>query len=318
MAYVSRTLTERLFLALLVVSLVTACAMAAPIVAPTAAPAATPSPVPTTEPAAPGSDSLETLPLVAELSPAARQVLEQGKAAGRNPHSFSRIGDCMSSSPHFLTPFGTGAYDLGEYGDLQRTIDAYAGGIVREVDGQPADPFTAISLAATEGFNSASVMEPLWADPAYCDSGETPLACEIRVANPAVALVMFGTNDVYAFDADKFEGYLRTVVEATLDAHVLPVLITFPPQPGLEAESRALNERVVQLAGEYDVPLINLWRALQDKPNHGIDPEHNNYLSTPDDGCMACFDAGHLSAGITEQNLLVLQTLDGVVGALSQ
>jgi hypothetical protein len=42
-----------------------------------------------------------------------------------------------------------------------------------------------------------------------------------------------------------------------------------------------INEMIVQVALEYDVPLWNFWAAIQHLPNHGIDdarPE-GNYLT---------------------------------------
>jgi lysophospholipase L1-like esterase len=144
------------------------------------------------------------------------------------------------------------------------------------------------------------------------------LACEYRVSNPSLALVMFGTNDVlYLTEAD-FEKYMRQIVEQSIDAKVLPVLITFPAVPDHMEQSAAYNQIVARLAAEYDVPLVNLYRSLLDNPGYGVDPSHFTRLSYPADGCAACFTDENLQSGITEENLVILSALDAVWQAVKQ
>ena len=66
---------------------------------------------------------------------------------------------------------------------------------------------------------------------------------------------------------------------------------------------------VVEVAQEQQVPLANLWRALHDKPNYGVQPDHPTALSLPPDGCATCFTEENLQAGATQQNWVELMAL---------
>lgn len=260
---------------------------------------------------------LRDYPIDPQISERVREIYADGQRRGRNPQVFSKVGDCMTSSPRFLIPLGTGAYDLGDYDYLQATIDQFSAVDIREVDGQPVNSFANPSIAATEGFTSAGPLDPTWADPEWCQSGESSLKCEYRVSNPSLAFIMFGTSDVYSIGIDKYERYLRSIVEETINEGVVPVLSTFPPRPDYPEETENYNRVVVQIAIDYDIPLINLWQALQDKPGYGVNPEHLNQLTLPDDGCAACFTDGHLDAGITVHNMVILMALNKIEQALT-
>lgn len=131
------------------------------------------------DPATAADINLDDIPILPEITETARAIYQRGRDAGRVPHSLSKVGDCMTASPNFLTPFSeAGEYDLGEYGDLQEVIDFFSAVAVR-------DDYTALSnpgLATTTGFTTASVQDPIWADPAVCDPNESPLTCEYRVS----------------------------------------------------------------------------------------------------------------------------------------
>jgi hypothetical protein len=162
----------------------------------------------------------------------------------------------------------------------------------------------------------AGPLDSTWSDPQVCKAGESPLACEYRTHKPSIAIIMFGTNDVTYTAPDAFNFYLRTIVNQTLDAQVLPVLSTFPTRPEDPTKSLLLNRVVVKVATEYDVPLINLSRALEPLPHHGVDPADTIHLSVPADKRVDIFDAAHLQAGFTVRNLVTLQALEAVLGVV--
>jgi hypothetical protein len=289
-----------------------------PTAVPTATVEITSAPVPTDEPSEPVAElRLETAPVLPTVSDHALEIYREALAHGRNPQVFSKVGDCMTASSNFLTPLGTGEYDLGDYADLQETIDYFGAVTVREIDSNPVNSFSNPGLAAASGCTTAGPLDQTWANPAFCEAGEIPLACEYRLSNPAIALIMFGTNDVYYFDAEKYETYLRSIIEETLAQNVLPVLSTFPTRLDRAEESIAYNEIVVRLAVEYDIPLINLWLALSDLPDDGVNTEDVTHLTVPGDGCLACFDGDHLQYGITVHNLITLQALKVLREALA-
>jgi hypothetical protein len=236
------------------------------------------------------------------------EVYAQGVARGRNSGIFTKVGDCMSASPDFLYPYANGTYDLGEYGQLQEVIDHFELATVREVEGRQVNSFSNPSLAVAYGFNSAGPLDPIWADPEFCESGESSLTCELRISNAAFVLIMLGTNDMH-FPKDRFKGYLEQIVGEALDTGVVPILITFPPRSDNLDKSEEYNGIVIEVAQEQQIPLANLWRALQDKPNYGVEPDQPTTLSVPPDGCTTCFTEENLQAGATVRNWVALMAL---------
>jgi hypothetical protein len=125
--------------------------------------------------------------------------------------------------------------------------------------------------------NVATVFSPLWADPALCRSGETPLECEFRLHRPAVVFVNLGTNSIPG-GASTFEQYLRQIVEFCILHDALPILST--KADNLE-EDYSINQATAQVAYDYELPLWNFWRAVQPLPHHGLDLDRGGtYLST--------------------------------------
>ncbi|HML23054.1 MAG TPA: SGNH/GDSL hydrolase family protein [Aggregatilinea sp.] len=261
------------------------------------------------DPASVESIDLAEIPILPEISAQARLVYEQGIAAGMNPAVFSKVGDCMTDTPFFLIDIGDGNYDLGEYEDLQPVIDQYTSSDI--------NAFNRKSQAAAGGFNTASIVDSMWANPEFCDSGETPLSCEFRIAQPSVALIMFGTNDVQYLDASQFDFFLRSIVAETIRNGTLPVLSTFPTRPEFPEQTELFNKIVVKVAQDYDMPLINLSRALADLPDEGVDPVDTTHMTTPEDEQVAHFTDEALQSGFSTRNLLTLEALDAVMQAVS-
>ena len=263
------------------------------------------------DPASVADINLDDYPVVPEVSPAMRGLYQAGLARGHNPRVFSKLGDCMTENPNFLVQLGEGRYNLGEYGYLKEVID-YFSGVPARGGGWDQDSFATIGLAAASGFNIAGPLDPTWANPKWCSAGESPLACEYRVAQPAFAVIMFGTNDVtYSTPAD-YNYYLRTIVIQTLDHAIVPILSTFPTRPEDEAKSLLLNQIVVRVALDYNIPLLNLNRALAPLPYHGVDPKDTIHLTVPEDERVDNFTGPNLQAGFTVRNLVTLQALDAV------
>ncbi len=300
------------------------CSATAPATDPTET-TAPPSPEPTSEPTvespqptAQESDiTVLTAPIVPEVPPLVHEVYAQGAANGRDPGIFTKVGDCMSASADYLFPYSDGTYDLGEYSQLQEVVDHFESIPIREVDGQQVNSFSNPSLAVFCGFNSAAPLDPIWADPDYCESGESSLSCELRVSNAAFVLIMLGTHDMH-FEKERFKGYLEQIVVEAIDTGVVPILITFPPRSDDLEKAEDYNGIVVEVAQEQQVPLANLWRALHDKPNYGVQPDHPTALSLPQDGCATCFTEENLQAGATQQNLVALMALYEVWSNVSE
>jgi hypothetical protein len=196
-------------------------------------------------------------PVVPAVSARAREIYQRGLALGNDPHAFSKIGDCQSVPASFLGIYDTDRYSFAlEYQYLQETVDFYAGSFNRQGE------------SVRGGFNTSSVLLPFWANPEVCQPGESPMACENRIYNPAIVFISLEvwfegrTPDVY-------EKYLRQIIEYNLEQGTLPILAT--KADNVEGDY-SINATIARLAYEYDLPLWNFWLAVQPLPNHGLDP----------------------------------------------
>ncbi|MBN1286555.1 MAG: SH3 domain-containing protein [Anaerolineae bacterium] len=259
---------------------------------------------------------LSAVPIVPSgISGRVRQIFAQGQAMGNRPGVFSKVGDCMTQFHAFLIPFGAGEYTLGGYAYLQPTIDFFN---ATEARYGSANSFVNESMVAEGGFSAPSVLDPLWAKPDHCQAGETPLACEYRLLKPGVAIILFGAVDVHYLPPAEFGRYLRQIVDVSIAHGVIPVLNTIPANKEyMWAGILELNSVVVDIAQEYGVPLINLWRATQDLPDGGIDTSDYLHLSFKGDR-WASFTGDEQRWGYTLRNLVTLQTLDMLRAAVLQ
>jgi hypothetical protein len=264
------------------------------------------------DPASVRDIKLADYPIVPAISPAMREVYQAGLQQGNNPNVFAKLGDCMTENPYFLGPYSAGQYDLGEYTSLKPVIDRFIGHPTRGQDWDK-DSFATVGLASASGFNVAAPLDATWADPKWCQASESPLACEYRVTKPSIAIIMFGTNDVNYTDAATYDFYLRTIISETLGRNIVPILNTFPTRPEDPQKSLLLNQIVVRVAQDYDIPLVNLNRALEQLPNHGVNPQDTTHLTTPPDERVDVFTPENLQTGFTVRNLVTLQALEAVL-----
>lgn len=233
------------------------------------------------------------MPVIPVIGKAPRQIYQRGLELGNRPEAFSKIGDCGSTPSWFLGDFDRGPkyYRLGPYTDLQAVIDTYQGS------------FSRTSLAAKSGFNASSVFAPLWADRNKCQANESPLACEYRTNRPSLALIMLGTNDVWHLDT--FEDQMRALIEFSIENGVVPILST--KADNLEGDG-SINATITRLAVEYDLPLWNYWRAVQELPDEGLQEDGAHITWGPN----RFDDSWAMTRGWTVRNLTALQVLDAV------
>ena len=195
-------------------------------------------------------------PVMPPISQHAIDVFWRGVEAGNDPNHFSVLGDCQAPEWKLFGRFDWSTYQLSEeYAYLQPTIDHYAGQWGRG------------SITTVDGNTVASLFSVYWADPDECKSGETQIECELRLNNPNLALLMLGTN--WKRQPEEFETRLRQAVEYLLARDILPVVVTKADSHGADWP---LNSAMAQVAYDYDIPLWNFWLAVQDMPNHGMDP----------------------------------------------
>lgn len=259
---------------------------------------------------------LEALPIIPTMTETALAVYEAGQALGNDAYRFSKIGDCMTASEEFLTPFASPDYDLSEYAELQHVIDYFSVPARDELDA--ANSFGIIGLGTTSGMNTATLSDPLFSDPTYCDANEGSLTCEYRVSKSAFALIMLGTNDVMFFDVDDFDFAMRNIVLDTIEAGIVPILYTFPTRPEFPEKVEMFNRVIARIAADYDLPLVNLWLAIADLPDRGVDADDPIHLSQPTDHRTGVLDADSLQYGYNMRNLITLQTLAVMIEAVDE
>ena len=260
------------------------------LVPPTSVP---PAPTPTLSP-----DDWKNFPVIPEVSERVKEIYQRGISLGNNPRAFSKVGDCGSTPAWFLGDFDRGPkfYRLGEHTYLEAVIQEFQGSYDRT------------SLAAKSGFNASSIFTPLWANTQFCLADETPLACEYRNHRPVIALVMLGSNDVWHLET--FEPRMRQLIEYSIDNGVIPVLST--KADNLEKDE-SINQTITRLAVEYQIPLINYWRAVQELPDKGLQEDEVHITWAPN----RFDDPQAMKAGWPVRNLVSLQTLDAIWRVIS-
>ena len=206
-------------------------------------------------------------PVIPTVSAAAAEIYKRGLAQGNDPHVYSTIGDCQSEPDVFLGIYATNRYWLGkDYTYLQDTIDFFK------------NSFNVQSLAVRNGLSAPSALDPLWDYKDKCNPNESPVACDLRVHKPSIVFINLGTNWLPDASIAAYTKYLRQILNLVIKAGALPVLAT--KADNVEGGNR-INQATAQLAHDYDIPLWNLWRGVQDLPHGGLDPARKDvYLTT--------------------------------------
>jgi hypothetical protein len=207
-------------------------------------------------------------PIVPEPTSRVYEIYAKGQELGRDPHHFSKIGDCQSVKDAFMGLFDKpGWYKLRPGREhLQASIDWFSGSYDRD------------GMGVKGGYNAAAVLSPLWADPTVCEPGENPVECEIREWNPSFAIVSL---EVWweGRTPEGYEKYMRIIIEDLIAHGVVPILST--KADNVEGD-HSLNLTTAKLAYEYNIPLWNFWSAAQELPYQGMDMERNDgfHIST--------------------------------------
>jgi hypothetical protein len=211
-------------------------------------PTATPTPAPTAGPAR----LVNGMPVedFAVLSPATRanvrDIYARGQQLGRNPRAFSKLGDSISLTSHYLARFDQKRYELGIYGDLQPTVDHYR----RSFERFGVALAASVCMPGTRSGRESPI-------PISVRPDEHMVACEFRLQNPSILLVRLGTNDIAPGDA--FERAMRHTIEYSVANGVIPVLSTKSDR--FEGDNRH-NETMRALAAEYHIPLWDFDRGF--------------------------------------------------------
>jgi hypothetical protein len=222
-----------------------------------------------------------------------REIFSHGQTLGRNPNALSRIGASIIETDQFLVRFGTGDFDLGPFSHLQPVVDHFSASFER------------YGVGVRRGLSAWAVLDPAWADKRQCQANETMIACEFRLNNPSVLILVLGTNDIGS--AQEFEGSMRQIVEYSVSEGVIPILATKADR--FEGGSNRNNDLIRHIAAVYRIPLWDFDIAAGSLPGRGLgsDGVHMTFAAEFDYNQPASLQRGY---GL--YNLTVLMVLDEV------
>jgi hypothetical protein len=233
-----------------------------------------------------------------------KAIYQQGQSYGNNPRGISKIGDCEAAFPVFLQGFDAGTYDLGSYQYLNSVVSYFSGSFKR------------VGYAADGGMSSSALLNPIWANPNVCNSGESPLACEYRLNTPSVALIMTRTLDQAALDNGQFHYELTQIVQYTINQGIIPVLSTTTYWGPNNPDAQQINDIIRQVAAENGIPLWDFWLTSETLPNRGVTQDY--HIADPAYTRSTYFDAESLQMAVTHRNLEALEILHAILTGAMQ
>jgi uncharacterized protein YraI len=233
-----------------------------------------------------------------------RGIYQRGIA---DPGVFSVAGDTPPGA--FLGDLGDGTANFNELqdaADLDSLVFYYTSTPL-PVGGNSFQSGGALST--NPNWRASDLLDPAQAV-SGCEPGEVPLACELRVNRPAVLLVSVGRNDVRAgTPLDQFRAALEAIVQTSTNGGAIPVLMTIPGDPGAVPTLQQYNTVIVQVAQDYHIPLLNVWRRVNDNAPAGVTPD----LQLTSSGAGDQFTQAELGAyGVPNRNLLALRVLQRI------
>ncbi|NIS82866.1 MAG: hypothetical protein GTO14_22305 [Anaerolineales bacterium] len=208
-------------------------------------------------------------PVVPVIRENAIEIYLRGLEEGRDSQSFSIVGDCQSIPNRLFRRINWAEFSLPpQYEYLQTTVDHF-----RLVWSRP-------HVTVDLNMVAASMFSYFWTDLDRCNPSEIPLECEFRLNNPSILLISIGSNQKPG-DNENFDLYMRKIVAYSIEHNVLPIIAT---KADPTEEGFPLNQIMAQIAYDYDIPLWNLWAAVQDLPHHGLDPDDHMEIHLTSEG----------------------------------
>ena len=222
--------------------------------------------------------SFTELPLIPEFDAVTldniRRIAYQGKLNGLRDDVFMKVGDSNTESPEYLRTIGSPFYNpmlsglANDGAELVKTYNAYRS----PIDLFGSNSLNRDSLADYPGFQAQHAYQSF--------------SNEVEAIHPSVALILIGTNDVIGGDIESYSHLLRATVSGMSRMGVIPVLSTIPwvrirNSLQYDPEVSAINQAIVDIAEQEHVPVINLWRGIQNLPNYGLKADNVHLTYSP-------------------------------------
>jgi len=215
-----------------------------------------------------------------------RGIYDNGVAQGKRAAVFAIIGDDLARQNGYLAPFADPGLDLTGTG-FREIVDWY-----RQADvGDGRSSFSRVSVATGAGWRAQDILDPARSDTSVCNSGETPLDCELRLLQPAVAIVSVGYNDVFSnTDPNAFQTTMEQIIQNLLSKGIIPVVTTIQPIPGMEAQTDSINNAIIQAVRNVEsnngttILIYNLWLRYTQLPSNGLSGDNATPSISPAGG----------------------------------
>lgn len=211
-------------------------------------------------------------------------IFQNGASQGRRAGVFVVVGDDTAADTNFLAPLVDTNIDL-EGTNLRDIVEFYRQAMI-DADGRSS--LNHQRLATGEGWRAADLFDPARSNNFFCNAGEAPLDCELRVAQPAVVIISVGLNDALSgTDPNVFRATMEQIIQRVLSSGAIPVVLTLPPRPDAAAQIDTVNVaileavRAVSTASNTSVPVYNLWSALNELPNSGLNADNVSLSIAP-------------------------------------
>ena len=220
-------------------------------------------------------------------------------SAKQNPRVFSKIGDSITVSTHFMHCLAGAHVILQGRTHLQPTINHF------KLDlGGGVTPFNRSSLCAISGWSASTALS----------GNPSPLQKEIAAAAPRFAVVMYGTNDIGGNNIFGYADNMLNIVDTLIQGGVIPLLSAIPPRDDsawANTQVPRYNAVVRGIAQARQVPFMDYHRELLKLKDHGMskDGVHPSAYYTPW-GARSCdFTPAGLQYGYNVRNLISLESL---------
>ncbi|MCL4247448.1 MAG: hypothetical protein KJ065_04820 [Anaerolineae bacterium] len=238
------------------------------------------------------------------LAPTISNTINLGIQSGNNPYVFARAGDQYLRSSNILYPFAPGGTNTVPDAAYQQTVASF--------NADDLGGFTSFNYASGATFDqgtAAILLDPANANP-NCNPGENPVQCEINTLHPSVIFIDVGSVDAAnGTDANTFRTQLQQIVDTAKAASVVPVLITVPPRADVSADRiLAINEQIIDVANNNNVPVLNLWLLLTQLPNNGLSDGVNLSVSPNGAGDLNAAETSQYGANAINEALIALLT----------
>lgn len=254
----------------------------------------------------PSESIADTTPVMPDIDDLSNDLLNIFNTNSKTGNVFAVVGDRSVASGQFLAPFGDGQYELSDSGaSVEDVIQFYLTGDT----GDGSNPFDHVG----ETIVADSLASNFAFDGGAC--GDTVVACELDAINPAITIISLGYRDARAgTNPEDFRAALQSIVDTAINRGSIPLLLTPYNRPGEEDTMRKFAEVVIEVADANDVPVLNIWRLINEMPEGMA----GNDLSVAGAGADRLGDNQISRFGENARNFYTLEVLEEILEAIGQ